>query len=244
MSWGGLNPALTAFRVAVNARFPARDTQSDGGYADAAHGSNSQHQPDDDGTVDAFDQDVNTRASTVAAGTAVELRIIEALKLDFEHDPHDRGQLWIHQAEIANRDVDDWRERDYSGDNPHDKHVHWQSRQAREHDGRPWPLPRTDALLEELTMPTTAEIVAALRPVIRAELDAKLDDIAKAVGDLPIDIETDQPGVNMQPWSRVDAYARDERAAVAQDVQELRKAVDLGFDAVLDRLPEAPPTPS
>lgn len=148
MPWGGLNPALTSWRNGIVRRFPARGTQSDGGYADAVHGSTSQHQADKDGTVDAFDCDVNFEGSTIPTGNGVERRICEALKADFEDDR--RAQLWIHQREIANKDVRDWAERDYSGPSPHDHHIHFESDPAYERDGRPWAMPRTDALLREL----------------------------------------------------------------------------------------------
>ncbi len=150
MSWGGLNPALTAFRDAVMARFPHKDTASDGARADAAHGSSSQHQPDPDGTTDAYDCDDDLRHPNVPAGGRLEGALQAAIKVDFENDPHGRSQLWIHNRMIANRSVGDWRERDYHGPNPHDKHFHFESRQARERDGRPWPMPVTDALLRQI----------------------------------------------------------------------------------------------
>lgn len=150
MSWGGLNNALTAWRNAVMARFPNKDTASDGARADAEHGSTSEHQEDPDGTTDAYDMDVNLFHGSPETGSPDERRLVETLKRDFMADPHDRAQLWIHDREIANRDVGGWVERVYTGA-PHDKHVHWQSRQAREDDGRTWPMPHTDALLREMT---------------------------------------------------------------------------------------------
>ena len=149
-TWGGLNPALTSWRNGINRRLPGRDTRTDGARADQAHGSKSQHQEDADGTVDAFDQDINVLMSSVSTGSAPEDRIIDAMKLDFEQDPHRRGQLWIEDREIANADVDDWAERAYSGDSPHTEHIHWQSRQSKEHIGADWPMPHLDALLREL----------------------------------------------------------------------------------------------
>lgn len=150
MSWGGLNNALTAWRTAVMLRFPGKDTASDGARADAAHSAMSQHQADADGTVDAYDCDDDLRCPQAPAGSAAERRLQEAMKLDFEQDPHGRGKLWIHNRKIANRDVDDWLERSYGGQNPHDKHIHFESRQAREDDGRTWPMPHTDAVLRGL----------------------------------------------------------------------------------------------
>ena len=149
MSWGSLNNALTAWRNAYNERLPGRGTDSDGAIADAAHGSSSQHQQDSDGTVDANDMDVNVLGSSDANGTDDELRVLEAMKLDFERDPHNRGHLWIHNREIAQHD-NGWSENYYGGSNPHDHHVHWESRQDHEDDGREWPMPETDKVLAEM----------------------------------------------------------------------------------------------
>lgn len=149
-TWGGLNPALTSWRNGINRRLPGRDTRTDGARADKAHGSTSQHQEDADGTVDAFDQDINVLKSSVSTGNATEDRIIEAMKRDFEQDPHRRGQLWIEDRQIANADIGDWDVRGYSGDSPHTEHIHWQSRQSKEHIGADWPMPHLDALLREL----------------------------------------------------------------------------------------------
>ena len=171
MSWGGLNPALTQFRRAVMVRFPKRGTQSDGGYADAAHGSSSQHQPDADGSVDAFDMDVNFLGSSVPTGNATEKRILAAVLADFRNDPHDRAQVVISNRKISNRDIDDWRERTYDGDSPHDHHAHCQSRPENERDGRPWPMPRTDALIRELNGEdvTPAELNDAICKALETE---------------------------------------------------------------------------
>jgi hypothetical protein len=149
MVWGQLNNALTAWRNAYNARLPGRGTASDGAIADDAHGSGSQHQPDSDTTVDANDMDVNVLGSSNSTGTDDELRIVEAMKLDFERDPHGRGHLWIHRREIAEHD-EGWREEYYGGANAHDMHVHWESRQDREDDGREWPMPETDKVLRSM----------------------------------------------------------------------------------------------
>lgn len=154
-TWGGLNPALTSWRNGINARLPGRDTRTDGARADKAHGSTSQHQEDADGTVDAFDQDINVLKSSISTGSVMEDRIIEAMKKDFQQDPHRRGQLWIEDRQIANADVGNWKVRAYSGDSPHTEHIHWQSRQSREHIGAAWPMPNLDKLLEEIPVALT-----------------------------------------------------------------------------------------
>lgn len=147
-SWGGLNPALTAWRTAINALFPGRSVTSDGGYADDAHGGTSQHQPDADGTVDAFDMDNNLLSSSEPGGSDDERELLEALKLDFEADA--RAHLWISHREIAQHDTDpSWQERYYGGASPHTEHTHWESHSHNESDGRAWKLPHTEALIQE-----------------------------------------------------------------------------------------------
>jgi hypothetical protein len=177
VSWGGLNPALTSFRAGILARFPHRGSASDGGVADGAHSATSQHQRDADGTVDAFDCDVNWFGSSDPDGNAAEDRISEAVKRDFEDDP--RAQLWIHQREIANSDIGGWRERGYGGSNPHDKHIHFETRQSRERDGRPWAMPRTDALIgwDDVTPADIEKIAKRTAEILAPGRGVRLSDV-------------------------------------------------------------------
>jgi hypothetical protein len=184
VSWGGLNPALTAWRAGINQRFPGRGVTSDGARADDKHGPLSEHQEDRDGTTDAFDQDVNLLGSRVPGGTANERALMRTLQRDFEQDEHRRGQLWIYRQTIASATIGDWREREYFGPNPHIEHCHWQSRQSREHIGQPWAFRHTDALLARMRGDL---------PVDAAEQQQLADRIAKAIMDAPI-------MVNGQPW--------------------------------------------
>lgn len=126
MSWY-LNPALAAFRAAVDARWPGRDRTSDGTIGDLAHQvTTSDHNPDVGGphpaSVDAWDMDID--------GVDVEL-----LKRVFQ--AHPASQYWIHARQIASRD-DGWRRWAYDGANPHDKHVHWNTRESHEASTAPW----------------------------------------------------------------------------------------------------------
>lgn len=127
-----LNRFLTTWRDAVNRRFNKRARTSDGSIGNAKHAaSSSQHNPDRDGSVDAWDMDVNLLGlSHHPTGSKTELVHIEDLKREFQNLP--QAQLWIHKGQIANRDIGNWRRRKYTGSNPHDKHVHWQSRSSRE----------------------------------------------------------------------------------------------------------------
>ncbi|GLI00301.1 hypothetical protein [Phytohabitans aurantiacus] len=143
MAWY-LNPALTRFREAVNAAYPLRDKASDGTIGDEAHQATaSDHNPDADGSVDAWDMDVNLRTADDAAA-------IEALKDTFEAHPASR--YWIHNRQIATRS-NGWRREPYTGANPHTQHVHWNSRESHENSTTPW---------EVDPMPTADEIAAAV----------------------------------------------------------------------------------
>lgn len=126
MAWF-LNPALTRFRAAVDAAWPNRDRTSDGTVADALHPAGSDHQPDPDGSVDAWDMDVD--------GVPVE-----HLKHVFQ--AHESSLYWIHNDEIGRR-ANGWKPEPYANyagpnRNRHDKHVHWNTRQSHETSTAPW----------------------------------------------------------------------------------------------------------
>lgn len=128
MAWY-LNRALTTFRNEVNAEYPERDKASDGTIGDEAHqASTSDHNPDGDGSVDAWDMDVDLRSGNDAAE-------IERLKQVFQRHP--AARYWIHNRQIAHRSTG-WKRERYTGANPHDKHVHWNSEPSQETSTRPW----------------------------------------------------------------------------------------------------------
>lgn len=215
MSWGGLNPALTSWRNGINARFPGRGTTSDGARADDNHGPLSEHQEDADGTTDAFDQDVNLLGSKVPGGTTAERALMATLKRDFQEDVHRRGQLWIYRQYIASATIGDWRVRPYLGTNPHLEHAHWQSRQSREHDGRPWAFRHTDALLARMRGDL---------PVEAAEQQQLADRIAMAIMDAPIP-------VNGQPWKYGTAIGY-----LARKAYEVDRTLDAAADDLADHV--------
>jgi hypothetical protein len=133
-----LNPALTRFRTAVNRRYGARrDLESDGTIGDRAHqNTSSDHNEDADGSVDAWDMDVdlNGRGRPNAED-------IEALKRVFE--AHPSSSYWIHNDQIAKRS-NGWRRESYvyagPNRNRHTKHVHWTTRQSHETSTAAWIL--------------------------------------------------------------------------------------------------------
>jgi hypothetical protein len=150
-NWGGLNNALASWRTGLNALLPKRSTRSDGARADGAHSSTSEHQPDADGTVDAFDEDRNFLGSSDQDGNAAEDRIKAALDLDFMADR--RAHLIISDRKIRNSEIGNWRIRDYTGSSPHTEHTHRQVHQSLEDDGRPWKFTHTRAVLNQLYPP-------------------------------------------------------------------------------------------
>lgn len=142
MAWY-LNRALTNFREAVNRAYPHRDKASDGTIGDEAHQSRtSDHNEDPDGSVDAWDMDVevNGKGKPYAED-------IEHLKRVFQAHPSSR--YWIHNRQIASRDIDNWRRRPYDGDNPHTQHVHWNTRESHEDSNAPWIIEEDDVTPEQ-----------------------------------------------------------------------------------------------
>lgn len=133
MAWF-LNPALTNFRTAVDLAYPPRDRASDGTIGNLAHQlSVSDHNPDPDGSVDAWDMDVEVNG----AGKPCALDL-EVLKIIFE--AHESSLYWIHVGQIASRDSD-WKRVPYVGASPHNEHVHWNTRESHENSQKPWGLP-------------------------------------------------------------------------------------------------------
>lgn len=147
MAWGSLNPSLTAFRNAINKRFPNRSMKSDGGVADKNHSSTSKHQLDENGWANAFDCDNNFLNSSDSHGSPEEDKILEAIKLDFEQDPHKRAHLWISHREIAQHNSGNWKENYYGGDSAHDEHTHFETCSDKKNDSREWPMPHLDEIL-------------------------------------------------------------------------------------------------
>ncbi len=142
-----LNRALTNWRNAVNAAYPNRDKTSDGTVGDPAHQvRSSDHNPDSDGSVDAWDMDVDLRSGHDA-------QAIEELKQVFQKHP--AARYWIHNRQIAERKYG-WVRKPYSGPNPHDKHVHWNSEPTQENSNLPWVIPSAQ---KEVDMPLTNDDV-------------------------------------------------------------------------------------
>jgi hypothetical protein len=178
MAWY-LNPALSAFRTAVNAAYPTRDKASDGTIGDEHHKPPSDHLEDADGSVDAWDMDVevNGKGKPYAAD-------VEHLKRVFQ--AHEASRYWIHNGQIASRS-NGWRREAYDGANPHNLHVHWNTRESHENSTKPWevdPMPTADEIANAVwahkhTNPVTQQPQS--KGTVVQFLDAVHDEKARVV---------------------------------------------------------------
>ncbi|WP_157751399.1 peptidoglycan-binding domain-containing protein [Actinoplanes derwentensis] len=120
----------------MNKKYPNRKKTSDGTLGDQAHKSRvSEHNPDGDGTIDAWDMDCNLLGSSNDTGSAAEDAEVRKVIAEFLKQP--QAQLVIYNKHIHNVDIDEpgewrWYGDWSSGKNPHDHHAHLQSKQSRE----------------------------------------------------------------------------------------------------------------
>lgn len=182
--------SLDVLRSELNETLTLRDKSSDGWIGDAAHAArNSDHNPwikdaQGVGVVRALDIDEDLDGNTADSGKDAEWLAEYLRALGKAGDPRlNGGGYVIYESRIAGGSKG-WEWRPYTGPNGHKKHVHLSvSRDPAGYDSdRPWNLPVPGAappVPKEDDMPTTDEIVAALRPVIREEVRA---EVGKAIG--------------------------------------------------------------
>lgn len=160
-------PALDALKAEVDRRWPGRDKLSDGCCGDADHAARkSDHNPDASGYAHARDIDEDlVKGMGDSQLWAVGIHLLD--------DP--RTKYLIYEARILYPDGTD---RPYHGINAHRHHLHISIKANATHDTRPW----LANLTEEDDMPTIAEIVDALKPVIRAEVNAGVAEVLGSEG--------------------------------------------------------------
>jgi hypothetical protein len=156
-----LVPCLVALRAEFNRNFPARDKTSDGWIGDTAHQQGtSDHNPDGRGLVHAIDVDKDLRAP----GATMQDCVDEVVR---RHRAGTDNRLTY---VIFNRRIwsasRGWAVRDYTGENPHDKHAHFSagSVPARENNRASFGVEdiMTQADRDDIVRRTTAAVVAAL----------------------------------------------------------------------------------
>lgn len=128
-------PSLIKLRDEVDAAYPGRSKKSDGLLGDAAHSARvSQHNPNRDSSDDVPDGAV-TAIDITATNSALREKVLKATI--------GSSRVWyvISQGKIYSRTYG-WAERDYTGSNPHDTHIHVSLRQTRKavNDTSSWSL--------------------------------------------------------------------------------------------------------
>src|SRR5688572_10906117 len=98
-------------------RWPNRSRASDGTIGDPAHASRrSDHNPDSRGVVLAFDI-----THDPAHGVDCERLYAHLVRV---RDPRVKYVIWRRGITSGNRGPAPWVRRDYTGSNPHDRHLH------------------------------------------------------------------------------------------------------------------------
>lgn len=122
---------LLTLRNQVDALYPGRDKSSDGMIGDEKHqATRSEHNPDPDGVVRAFDITHDPAHGLDAR------KLAEALLAS--RDP--RIMYVISNAQIASATVNPWQWRPYNGINAHRHHMHLSVGKPLADDPRPWNL--------------------------------------------------------------------------------------------------------
>ena len=126
-------------RDQIDARFPKRDTASDGWIGDAAHADrDSDHNPDKWGIVHAIDVDKDFGAPGAPDKFVTQL-------LAYAKAGKDGGRLKyvIYEGRIASGTFASkfWKWRPYTGANAHTKHIHISFTPRSDRDASQWRLP-------------------------------------------------------------------------------------------------------
>jgi hypothetical protein len=181
-----LVPCLVKLRSEFNAIAPNRMKDSDGSVGDAAHqDSQSDHNPDEIGNVPIHDADrvnevhaIDVDIDLKVPGLSME-KVVQFLLARCRAGTENRLRYIIFNRRIWSAS-DEWRERDYTGKNPHDKHAHFSSSYAsgREADTSSWEL-------EDIPVALTEADLAKIRTVVREEVDKRVDALFLSLPDVP-----------------------------------------------------------
>lgn len=125
MSNWRLAHSLETLRAEVNALYPSRDKSSDGTIGDTSHAASaSDHNPNSEGVVCAFDLDVDIDGSDDSVVTPEFVALIEQLRAH----PHPNVKYVIYNRRMfsayAAHGVAPFTWRAYGGADPHTSHAH------------------------------------------------------------------------------------------------------------------------
>jgi hypothetical protein len=188
MSTFRVAPAAKAALEEASRRWPRRSKASDGTVSSATHrrqNPTSDHDPDEDGLVLAFDLTADPGAGC-DAHRLVRLAVAR-------RDPRikyaiSQGRIWS-----AKRAAEGWRT--YNGPNRHDKHAHVSINKSFADDTRPWwsntPVKEPDLTRDERE--ALFEVRDLLRALVRPRRQDKTDHDPNAVdlGDILTKVENE-----------------------------------------------------
>jgi hypothetical protein len=227
-------PSLEQLLAEVNARWPKRDKTSDGALGDAAHNARkSDHNPDydDGGVIRARDFDEDLQGSTTPyphfqTGRGAD-PLVQELLARCRSGAEKRVAYIIYEGKIYSATYG-WVANDYSGVNAHGHHAHISIKHGDqyENDRSLW-LPE-----EEDDMPLNETD----KDFIRAVVDNRIDDIAKAVINTKLVDDPNDPNDDADGRLLVSAAVMLRRNLIA--LNELTTKVDM-----LINMSTEPPTP-
>lgn len=235
-----LVPCLVQLRSEFNAIAPKRDKASDGSIGDPAHAEHvSDHNPDESGRVPirdvdrlnevhAIDVDKDLRTPGLTMEEVVQFLLFRC-RMGLERRL--RYIIWNRRIWEASND---WRQRTYTGANPHDKHAHFSAsyNTVREASKAPWEL---------------AQLIPKPAPPKEQNVDLtkeNLDAIAKAVWDHDVD-RARAGGQSAAGYLTTENARSGESRTVIEPGQDakltaLEEKVDALTELIEERLP-APP---
>ncbi len=262
-------PASTSMVNEFNWAFPDRDKASDGTIGDAAHAASpSNHNPDETGNtggnedsdsineVHARDVDRDLRR----VGWSME-RCVQIILARCRSGVERRLFEIIYNRRIWTAKYG-WREREYTGSNPHDHHAHFSFRYGSgsgvsnpENITEPWGIL---AAMEEDDMPTLDEILDGIEdriiPKIMTRLGAELAGATTAVRAGAVDAayagarnlftDAHRAATGSPLYTELDPQSTEaKRMRFARDITAavVKYAIDL--DQAEEAAAEVPPTP-
>jgi hypothetical protein len=228
-----LVPCLAKLREEFNAIAPGRDRSSDGSIGDRAHaaGGTSDHLPDEEfprlrgkdadsrNEVHAIDVDVDLRTP----GLSME-DVVQHLLFRCRAGAETRLRYIIYNRRIWEAS-NDWRQRAYSGDNPHDHHAHFSASYdtRKEASVASWQL-------EDIPVALTADD--------KAWIAGQITEQVARIWNYKLDVDVTSAGVNLQPAGGVLRYTSYEH----HDIQDRLEKVSAQLAAIEARL--TPPATS
>jgi hypothetical protein len=251
MTMATLAPCLDVLRSEFNRNFPRRDKASDGWIGDTAHqNSKSDHNPDSRGIVHAIDVDEDLRAPGATMWDCVN-EVVGRHRAGRDN----RLTYVIYERTIWSASYD-WRPREYTLSNPHDKHAHFSASyvRAREENRASFGVEDivTQADRDDIVNRVVARLKAELPPEVwQHKLRNPYSDVDQEAGTILRYVPSRNP--HEITWRLIGDLAtmQQEQAAIVRAIQAGELADDaklarleelaVGIKAVTDQLTPTPP---